>query len=89
MTSPEQFSDRVEISEDEAKNGRWVVPAVSYVDPVRRFCAMTGRPIARGYWQVVVAGREVAFSDREHAIRYATYPISPIQESSDEQSKSS
>jgi hypothetical protein len=66
----------VRISVEQAEAGRWVTPPVSYVDPARRFCAMTGRPIARKYWQVIVDGKELAFCDREHAVRYATYPKS-------------
>lgn len=76
MALPETPSNRLEISVDDANAGKWVVPPVSYVDPVRRFCAMTGRPIARGYWQVMVGDWEVVFSDRDHALRYATYPMS-------------
>jgi hypothetical protein len=61
---------------DQALAGEWVTPAVSYVDPVRRFCTMTGRPIARRYWRVVIDGEELAFSDPQEAVRYATYPKS-------------
>jgi hypothetical protein len=49
--------------------GEWVEPAVSYVDPVRRFCAYCGRPIARRFWRA----REAAYCDPGHAAR-ATYP---------------
>ncbi len=76
MASHEERGERFEISLDDALGGQWIVPPVSYIDPVRRFCTMTGRPIARGYWQVMIGGREVVFSDRAHAARYATYPIS-------------
>jgi hypothetical protein len=65
------------ITVEQAEAGEWVTPLVSYVDPERRFCAMTGRPIARRYWRVTVGGRELAFSDRQAAVRYATYPRSP------------
>lgn len=79
MASHEESGERIEISLDKAWGGRWVVPPVSYINPVRRFCAMTGRPIARGYWQVIVGERELAFSDRDHAVRYTTYPLSHAQ----------
>jgi hypothetical protein len=75
MALHDERDERIEISIDAAQGGRWIVPPVSYIDPVRRFCTMTGRPIARGYWQVMNGGREVVFSDRAHAERYATYPI--------------
>lgn len=78
MDLHEAMRVRRQISESDAKRGEWIVPPVSYVDPVRRFCALTGRPIARGYWRVTVEGEEVVFTDREHAVRYATYPLSPI-----------
>lgn len=76
MASPEVPARKIEISLDDALKGQWVVPPVSYINPVRRFCAMTGRPIARGYWQVIVGEREWVFSDRDHAVRYTTYPNS-------------
>jgi len=74
MASFESGMDGVEISVEDANAGTWIVPPVSYINPVRRFCALTGRPIARGYWQVMVGDKEVAFSDQAHAVRYATYP---------------
>jgi hypothetical protein len=54
----------------------WVTPAVSYVDPARRFCQFCGRPIARRFWQVETAGGVEIFCDPAHASLYATYPIS-------------
>jgi hypothetical protein len=54
--------------------GYWVTPAVSYVDPVRRFCAYCGRPIARRYWERVENGREMGYCSPAHAA-HTTYPI--------------
>jgi len=50
------------------------MPVVSYINPERRFCAFTGRPIARRFWQVTVGERSLSFSDPAAALRYATYP---------------
>jgi hypothetical protein len=66
----------VRITVEQALAGQWVTPPVSCVDPTRRFCAFTGRPIARQYWQVMVEGKELAFGDRDLAVRHATYPRS-------------
>jgi hypothetical protein len=76
MASRDTGSDRSEISVEVVNAGKWILPPVSYINPVRRFCALTGRPIARGYWQVMVGNREVVFTDRDHALRYTTYPKS-------------
>ena len=57
-----------------AVDGEWVTPAMSYIDPVRRFCALCGRPIARRYWKTEQDTEELAFCDPAHAARYATYP---------------
>ncbi len=57
-------------------DGEWVVPAVSYVDPVRRTCAFCGRPIARRYWRVVRGGEERIYCDPAHADLSTTYPMS-------------
>ncbi len=70
------WDKRASITHDQAMGGTWVTPPVNYVDPDRRFCAMTGRPIARRYWRVMVGELELAFCDREQAARYATYPRS-------------
>jgi hypothetical protein len=75
MASRDTGSDRPEISVEDANAGKWIMPPVSYINPVRRFCAFTGRPIARGYWQVMVGTEEAVFTDRGHALRYATYPM--------------
>ena len=75
MASFESGINGVKISVEDANAGRWIVPPVSYINPIRRFCALTGRPIARGYWLVMVGDKEVAFSDQAHAVRYATYPL--------------
>ena len=72
-----ETTEPIRITVEQAASGQWVTPPVDYVDPVRRFCAYTGRPIARGYWQVIAAGQEVAFCDREAAIRYAAHRERP------------
>jgi hypothetical protein len=65
------------------EEGRWVVPALSYVDPGRRFCAWCGRPIARRYWEMDVEGKPLPFCDAAHATRYTTYPKSSEPSASD------
>lgn len=67
---------RPRLTIEQAEGGEWITPPVSYVDPVRRFCAMTGRPIARKYWRVIVGDQELAFAGREEALLCATYPTS-------------
>jgi len=56
--------------------GGWVTPAVSYVDPARRFCQFCGRPIARRFWQAETSGGVEIFCDPAHAALYTTYPMS-------------
>jgi hypothetical protein len=56
--------------------GRWVEPAVSYIDPARRTCGYCGRPIARRYWEREEEGEGRAYCGPEHASR-TTYPGSP------------
>lgn len=73
-TSPRVDDGLPRITEAEALAGEWVVPPVSYVDPVHRFCAMTGRPIARRYWRVAVGEGELIFAGPAEALRYTTYP---------------
>jgi hypothetical protein len=68
--------ERPLITVEQAMAGEWIEPPVSYVDPARRFCAMTGRPIARRFWQVMVEGETLTFCNPEEAVRYATYPRS-------------
>jgi hypothetical protein len=58
-----------EIRETGQSQGGWVVPAVSYVDPSRRFCAYCGRPIARRYWERRGGGETLAYCGPEHAAR--------------------
>jgi hypothetical protein len=58
----------------ETPGGEWVVPAVSYVDPVRRSCAFCGRPIARRYWRELREGAERIYCDPAHARLDVTYP---------------
>lgn len=55
--------------------GRWIIPAVNYVDPVRSFCALCGRPIARKYWVVGEVEEGEKYCTPEHAARHTTYPI--------------
>lgn len=59
----------------ETTGGEWVVPAVSYVDPVRRSCAFCGRPIARRYWRVAQEGKERIYCVPAHALLDTTYPV--------------
>lgn len=53
----------------------WIEPAVSYVDPTRRFCEFCGRPIARKYWQAETERGVGIFCDPAHATLYTTYPM--------------
>jgi hypothetical protein len=53
--------------------GEWVVPDVSYVEPLRIFCAFCGRPIARQYWKAAPAREPLSFCDPAHAELYETY----------------
>jgi hypothetical protein len=53
--------------------GEWIVPAVSYVEPKRRFCALCGRPIARRYWRAAPAGQPLPFCEPAHAELYVSY----------------
>ena len=55
--------------------GEWIIPAVSYVEPKRRFCAFCGRPIARRYWRAAPAGAPLPFCEPAHAELYVTYSI--------------
>lgn len=64
---------------EEEISGDWVTPAVSYIDPERRFCTLCGRPIARRYWQVRIGSEALPFCTPAHAILYATYPHSHSQ----------
>lgn len=57
----------------DATPGEWVVPAVSYVEPKRRFCALCGRPIARRYWRAAPIGSPLPFCEPAHADLYLTY----------------
>ena len=51
----------------------WVTPDVSYVEPLRNFCAFCGRPIARQYWKAAPAGESLSFCDPGHAELYTSY----------------
>jgi hypothetical protein len=57
--------------------GEWIMPAVSYVDPRRRFCQFCGRPIARRFWQTETKRGVGIFCDPAHAALETTYPNSP------------
>jgi hypothetical protein len=58
---------------EQTATGEWIVPPVSYVEPLRIFCALCGRPIARRYWQAAAAGEPLPFCDPEHEEKYRTY----------------
>jgi len=53
--------------------GEWIVPAVSYVEPMRIFCALCGRPIARRHWRAAPDGTTLPFCDPAHEELYRTY----------------
>jgi hypothetical protein len=57
---------------DGERDGEWVTPDVSYVEPSRRFCAYCGRPIARRYWRETTAAGDLAFCGPAHAGMYAS-----------------
>jgi hypothetical protein len=59
-----------------AGNGDWVMPPVSYVVPIRRFCEFCGRPIARKFWQAKTERGLGIFCDPAHAALQMTYPSS-------------
>jgi hypothetical protein len=59
----------------EPSAGEWVMPAVSYVEPMRVYCALCGRPIARRHWRAAPAGERLPFCDPDHAALYRTYWI--------------
>lgn len=56
---------------DGERDGGWIVPDVSYVEPSRRFCAYCGRPIARRYWRESMPAGDLAFCQPAHAAMYA------------------
>ena len=66
----------------EALPGEWIIPAVSYVEPKRLFCALCGRPIARRYWRAAPAGDSLTFCDPSHVDLYVTYWL-PLQNNED------
>lgn len=53
--------------------GEWVTPPVSYVEPLRIFCALCGRPIARRHWRAAPAGESLPFCDPGHEALYRSY----------------
>jgi hypothetical protein len=53
--------------DDRPVAGEWIVPAVSYVDPQRRFCRYCGRPIARGFWRTWSGDEPMTYCDARHA----------------------
>jgi hypothetical protein len=60
-------------NESPVDSGRWVTPPVSYVEPKRIFCALSGRPIARQYWEQTIDGQTLIFCDPDHARLYIEY----------------
>jgi hypothetical protein len=58
-------------TDDGERAGEWITPAVSYVEPGRRFCAYCGRPIARRYWRERTPAGDLAFCGPAHAGMYA------------------
>jgi hypothetical protein len=60
-------------TESGQSTGAWVTPDVSYVEPLRNFCAFCGRPIARQYWKAAPAGESLSFCDPDHAKLYTSY----------------
>jgi hypothetical protein len=56
-----------------AASGQWVMPDVSYVEPMRIFCALCGRPIARRHWRAAPEGVELPFCDPSHEDLYVEY----------------
>ncbi len=59
--------------EQASSEGRWVIPPVSYVEPMRIFCALCGRPIARRHWQAAPSGPTLPFCDPAHEELYVSY----------------
>lgn len=55
--------------------GEWIVPPVSYVEPLRISCTFCGRPIARQYWRASPAGKPLPFCNPEHEALYLSYWI--------------
>ncbi len=76
MSSSQGSAREAERSTAQTVRGAWVQPEVSYIDPVRRFCAYCGRPIARGYWQPNEGEHGQVYCDPAHATAQATYPNS-------------
>ena len=76
MTAERSDGDVGAAPASETSEGRWVRPAVSYVDPMRRFCDLCGRPIARRFWQVKTGSGEGVYCDPAHARLHTTYPVS-------------
>jgi hypothetical protein len=64
---------------DGERDGEWIVPAVSYVEPARRFCAYCGRPIARRFWRERTPAGDLAFCQPAHAAMYASSAAHPAQ----------
>jgi hypothetical protein len=57
----------------EKDQGQWVIPPVSYVDPLRQPCALCGRPLARRFWRETRCGRVLHFCEPAHAVLYEEY----------------
>jgi hypothetical protein len=62
-----------QVTTTESSTGKWITPSVSYVEPMRIFCALCGRPIARQYWRASPAGESLPFCDPAHEELYLSY----------------
>lgn len=60
-------------NQNQDANGEWIVPEISYIEPLRNACSFCGRPIARQYWQSQEFGPDLKFCNPAHAYLYATY----------------
>jgi hypothetical protein len=56
--------------------GEWVTPSISYVEPLRIYCAFCGRPIAHQFWRAAPEGKLLSFCDPGHAELYTSYWLS-------------
>ncbi len=55
--------------------GEWIMPPVSYIEPIRIACTFCGRPIARQYWLASPIGEPKPFCDPAHEELYVSYWI--------------
>jgi hypothetical protein len=84
MSADRIGGDREPASGTAISGGEWFMPAVSYVDPRRRFCQFCGRPIARRFWQAETKRGVGIFCNPAHAALEATYPKSPASNTNEE-----